>query len=155
MRPSVYLAGPITGLTYDDGQDWREALKKEFGVVGIDAFSPLRQQSYLKKFGTLDAGGLNSSYFGAHPLTNPPGITDRDRFDVMTRDTILVNLLGAERPSIGSVLEIGWADAYRKPCVVVMEEGNIHDHAMIHGCAGFVTDDLETAVDTVKAVLLP
>jgi nucleoside 2-deoxyribosyltransferase len=151
----VYLAGPITGLTYDDGQEWRQKLKLVFGQVGIDAFSPLRQQQYLKKFGVLDAGGMSSSYFGAHPLTNPAGITDRDRSDVMNRDAVLVNLLGAEKASIGSVLEIGWADAYRKPLVVVMEEGNVHDHAMIYGCAGFVTDDLDVAVDTVKAVLLP
>jgi hypothetical protein len=30
MQPKVYLAGAITGLTYDEGQDWRiDAIGRE------------------------------------------------------------------------------------------------------------------------------
>lgn len=155
-RPSVYLAGPITGLTYDEGQDWRRKLAAELHLVGIDAFSPLRQKQYLKLFGQLDSGGLQSNYLKAHPLSDPAGIVARDRNDVIRRDMTLVNLLGAERVSIGSVMEIAWADLARRPCVVVMEEeGNVHDHAMIHASVGYVTHSLDTALDIVKAVLLP
>lgn len=155
MRPSVYLAGPITGLTYDDGQEWRETMKRTFDAYGIDAYSPLRAKQYLKKYGELDSGGLKSAYLKEHPLSSPSGIVARDRNDCTHRDAVLANLLGAERVSIGTVMEIAWADLARVPCVVVMEEGNVHDHAMIHATAGFVTDDMDEAVDIIAAVLRP
>jgi hypothetical protein len=34
----------------------------------------------------------------------------RDRFDATRCDVLLVNLLGAERVSIGTMMEVAWAD---------------------------------------------
>ena len=34
---TVYLAGPISGLTYDGVVDWREAVARELADVGIKA----------------------------------------------------------------------------------------------------------------------
>jgi nucleoside 2-deoxyribosyltransferase len=155
-RPSVYLAGPITGLTYGESSDWRDAVKEELDDAGIAAFSPLRMKGYLESFGVLSAKGQDGyNYSGAHPLSEDKGIMTRDRFDVRTRDMVLANFLGAERVSIGTCIEIGWADAFRKPVVAVMEDDNVHRHAMLDEGCGFVVKTLDQAVEIVKAVLLP
>ena len=62
----------------------------------------------------------------------------RDRFDATRCDLLFVNLLGAKETSIGTVMEIAWADLLRKPIVLAIEpEGNIHDHGMIKEAIGF------------------
>ena len=153
---SVYLAGPITGLTYDEGQDWREIARKELADVGIEAYSPLRAKKHLRALGVLDnAGRPDSAYLGLNPLSEPQGITTRDRFDCMGRDMVLANFLGATTVSIGTCIELGWADAARRPIVAVMEEDNIHRHAMVNTVAGFIVPTLEDALTVCKAVLLP
>ena len=39
---TVYLAGPITGLTYDGATDWRHAVAADLNSVGIKGLSPMR-----------------------------------------------------------------------------------------------------------------
>jgi len=147
---SVYLAGPITGLTFGDSTDWRGHAVLRFAEAGITAYSPLRCKEYLAERGVLDAMGYED-----RPLSSPKGITTRDRFDVMTKDLILVNFIGAETVSIGTVMEIAWADLQRKPIVVAMEEGNVHTHAMLTQAAGFIVPTLDEAIDVATAILLP
>lgn len=155
-RPSVYLAGPITGLTYEGGNEWREIARDELERAGIDAFSPLRMKGYLEKFGVLEAKNQGTyNYAGAHPLSEDKGIMCRDRNDVMNRDMVLANFAGAERVSVGTCIEIGWADAARKPIVAVIEEENMHRHAMMDEACGYQVRTLEEAIEIVKAVLLP
>lgn len=156
MNPSVYLAGPITGLTYGEGSEWREDAKSQLAAYMIDAYSPLRMKQYLEKFGTLQAKqGGTYNYAGAHPLSEDKGIMTRDRNDVTKRDMVLVNLLGAERVSIGTMIEIGWADSVRTPICAVIEEENVHHHAMFDEACGYQVRTLEEAIEIVKAVLLP
>jgi hypothetical protein len=50
-------------------------------------------------------------------------------------------------------MEIAWADMLRKPIVVVMEPENVHQHAMIKESVGFITDNLDEAVDLVIQLL--
>lgn len=156
MTPSVYLAGPITGLTYDEGADWRVAVTHNLKDVGIIGWSPLRAKHYLREIGVLDAAGTpDSAYIGLNPLSEPKGITTRDRFDTMRASMVLMNLVGATRVSIGTMIEAGWADAARVPLVVAMEADNVHRHAMLNEVAGFIVPTLEEAVAVVKAVLIP
>ena len=37
-------------------------------------------------------------------------------------DVVLMYLIGAKKVSIGTMIEAGWADAYRKPVVLVLED---------------------------------
>lgn len=145
---TVYLSGPITGLTYDQGQDWREWAYRELATVGVHGLSPLRGKDYLRKEGVLKA-----QYLDVHPLSTPKGIVTRDRNDTIHSDVVLVNVLGAERVSIGTVIEMGWADLARVPIVLVMEPGNVHDHAMVTELAGFITPDLDVAIDIILTIL--
>lgn len=151
-RFKVYLAGPISGLTYDGAQDWREHVGNKLNTAdtGIIGYSPLRAKQYLREYGVIEQS------YEATPLSTDKGITARDRNDVKTSDVVLFNFLGASRISIGTCIELGWADAYRIPMVLVIEkENNPHDHPIARDVCGFRTGSLDEAVQIVKRILLP
>lgn len=149
MTFKVYLAGPISGLTYDGAQEWRGYVKDRLAPK-IAAYSPLRSKQYLRTEGVLEQS------YEFNPLSSDRGIMTRDHWDCMTSDLIFCNLFGADRVSIGTVQEIAWAFAYRKPLVVVMErQGNAHDHPMVREAIGYRTDDLDEAIHVARSILLP
>lgn len=145
----VYLAGPISGLTYDGAQEWRDVFRKEIDSR-IEAFSPLRGKEYLAMRGPLEGS------YDEFPLSTDQGITARDRYDCMGADLVVFNLLGATRVSIGTMIEFGWCDAARTPAIVIMEKsGNIHDYPMIRQIAQFRVDNLKDAINIANIILLP
>ena len=149
-QPTAYLAGPITGMTFENATDWREHTKKRLADVGITGFSPLRAKQYIGEL-----GGRVRDQYDTFPLSTASGIICRDRYDATHRDIVLVNMLGAEKVSIGTVMEIAWADAFRVPIVLVMEEGNIHTHAMLTEVSSYIVPTLDEGIDIVIRFLLP
>lgn len=153
MSGTVYLAGPITGLSYQGATDWRHHVRDLLDPIGIRTYSPMRAKEYLATIGCISGTGEEYRHFGC--LSLPRGVMTRDRFDATRCDVLLVNLLGAERVSIGTVMEIAWADAHRTPIVCAMEQsGNPHEHMMVQEAIGFRVDSLSDAVDVIKAILL-
>lgn len=150
----VYLAGPITGLSYDGAVDWREHAKLDLSIAGIAAYSPMRAKAYLWHVESFTADG--DAYKAISVLSSDRGIMTRDRWDATRCDLLLANLLGAERVSIGTVMEIAWADLARRPIVTVIEpSGNPHDHGMIKEAIGFRVSTLDEALALIRAILLP
>lgn len=148
MHKTCYLAGPIRGLSYDGATDWREHVQKELADVGICARSPMRGKQYLASEAVLE-----NDY--PQPLSTPAAIVARDRFDVQTCDLMLANLLGASSVSIGTMVEYGWADAFRTPIVTVIDEqGGWHDHPFVRQLSGWVVQSVDEGIDIVKAILL-
>jgi hypothetical protein len=144
---TVYLAGPITGCTYTGCTDWRTHVSDLLALADITALDPMRGKQFL-----TDETSVGNNY--QHPLGTPRGIMTRDHWDCTRCNVLLVNLLGATRVSIGTVMEIAWAWDSSIPVVVVMEsEGNPHDHAMIQEATGFRVSTLDEAVDVVVALL--
>lgn len=147
----VYLAGPITGLTYDGGQTWRTHAQFFLDAYGIQGYSPLRQKGFLRSAGVL---GAATQY--ENPMASDMGIMTRDHYDCQSSDAILVNFVGATKISRGTDMEIGWAFAYRKPLVVAAEDGNpLLDHPMIRAAINYRLPTLEAALAVVVAILLP
>jgi nucleoside 2-deoxyribosyltransferase len=156
---NVYLSGPITGCNFDDWlcNGWREQATRilestptPFGLreTGIVCYSPLRGKAYLK-----NVGEVAGEYEG--PLTNRHAITMRDRHDCLTCDAMLVYLKGFDRVSIGTMIELGWADAVRKPIVLVMEPGNVHEHVIAGSIPVACVETLEEGCDVIRRILLP
>jgi nucleoside 2-deoxyribosyltransferase len=146
----VYLAGPISGLTYGEGQSWRDYAAKNLPVE-IRAISPLRSKAV-----ELSRVGKIYDAYEEHALTSTTGITTRDRFDCTRADAVLFNFLDAKTVSIGTCMELGWADALRIPIVLVIEKtGNLHDHPMVRGVAGFRVETLDQGLAILEAVLMP
>lgn len=145
----VYLAGPITGLTYKGTVGWREDVRRKFGAH-IHTISPMRGKQRHELLG--DQPILTA--YEENPLTSEKGISIRDYNDVKRADCLLVNFLGATKVSIGTVMEIAWARAFQIPVVIVMEKDNLHNHAMIR-YSSFIVDNMEDAVELVKVILGP
>jgi hypothetical protein len=148
-KPSVYLAGPITGLSYDGCTDWRDLVKSWFEPE-ITCYSPMRSKSYLLNRTTI------ADQYDEYILSTQRGIYTRDMHDCRTRDLIFVNMLGAQKVSIGTVMEIAWGGAFNKPIVLVMEKnGNIHEHSMLREGSPLRVETLEEGVFVARALLLP
>jgi len=144
---TIYLSGPITGLSYEGCTDWRQFVAKRLAhdVVGI---SPLRGKEYLKTITSMP------HTFEGNIMSSGRGIMTRDRYDTMTTDALFANLLGTKTVSIGTCMEIAWADLLRKPVILVMEaEGNLHDHPMIREAAGYRVETLSEGIALANALL--
>lgn len=147
----VYLAGPISGLTYDGAEEWRENCRQMLAPSGIKTLSPLRGKDYLRAIGEIDA--IGAAYAGMGELSSSRGVITRDRYDATRCDIILVNLFGASRISIGTMFEVAWADAKRIPIVCIMEkEGNVHDHMMLREQIGYQVETLEAACHIIRMI---
>ncbi len=159
MGKRVYLAGPITGLSYGETVDWREHAKLELEKYGIDGFSPMRAKAFLAGEKSVQDSYEQSKIAVTteqKALSTDLGITTRDRMDVMVSDLVLVNLLGAKTVSIGTMIELGWADMSRTTVVLVMEDsGNIHEHGILRAVSGLRVNTLEAGLNMVKVTLLP
>ena len=144
---TVYLSGPITGCSYGGCTDWRKYVAEHL-ARDIVAVSPLRGKEYLK---TLDS---MPHTLEDKAMSSQRGIMTRDRHDTSTCDATLANLLDTKIVSIGTVMEIAWADMLRKPIVLVMEkEGNLHDHPMIREAAGYRVETLDEGIVLLNALL--
>lgn len=148
---TVYLAGPISGLGYEGATQWRDLAAQMLSASGIKPLSPLRFKPYLKGIENIDKH--NAEYGKINVLSSPRGIMARDRFDATRCDVMLVNLLNAEKVSMGTVMEIAWADLKRIPVVCIMEPGNVHEHSMVLEAIDFRCGSLAEGIELVRAVL--
>lgn len=149
-KPSIYLAGPIAGQSYDNATEWRDEVTTIFNSSGIECFSPLRAKTYLARETSI------ADSYDTIVMSSQRGIYARDFHDCRTKDAIFINLLGTTRVSIGTVMEIAWGAAFNKPMVLVMEkENNLHDHAMIREACPLTVPTIEEGIHLMKALLLP
>jgi nucleoside 2-deoxyribosyltransferase len=148
----VYLAGAISGLSYGNATGWREYAFEKLHKAEIDAYSPMRGKAYLSGVAEMTEEELKQ--FQGKTIQSIVGINVRDYNDVKTSDAILVNLLNAEKVSIGTVMEIAWARAFQVPTVIVMEKGNIHNHGMLT-YGNIITDNLDEGIMTIIQLLKP
>lgn len=144
----AYLAGPITGLSYEGATDWRAYAKSKLDP-SIAGMSPLRGKSYLSQVKEI------KDTYEDIAMSCAKGITARDFNDCRRADIVIANLKGADRVSIGTVIEIAWAKAFNVPCIAVIDDGDMHDHAMIRESVGFIVNTLDEAIHIANAVLIP
>lgn len=148
-RYKVYLAGPITGQSYDGSTEWREEPKNTLDKYRLDGYSPMRGKAYLSK-----EDKIKDSY-SDYTMSSINGINVRDFNDCKTADAILVNFIGCgTRVSIGTVMEIAWARAFQIPIVIVMEKENVHNHGMLT-FGNIIVDNMEDGISAIRQILLP
>lgn len=149
-RGLVYLAGPITGCTHEGCTDWRHDWVHTLVDDGIICLSPMRGKAYLE---------VACEIAGDYPdtlLSDAKGIMARDYFDCNRCDVLVVNVLGAARPSIGTAMEAAWAFHKHTPQVWIIEpHGNPHDHAMLRQCMNFRVTNHDDAKHVVRSILNP
>ncbi|KKN67760.1 hypothetical protein LCGC14_0457930 [marine sediment metagenome] len=166
-RPKVYLAGPIKGLNYAEATDWRVEARRLLAQQGLDGFSPMRAKHFLK--GSLS---ISTDEFYDNVIATPQAIVTRDRYDIRTCDMMLINVQGATTASLGTAIEIGWADSWRKPIVIVGIDTPLpcfdcervgcgyyspnpspFKHEFIEALVGYKVETVEQAVQVCRNVL--
>lgn len=146
--PRIYLAGPISGLSFRECTDWREQFAVLLSHRNIECFSPMRGKEFLRKKEVIHHD------YPEDVLSTQRAIMTRDFFDCTTCDIVVANFLGAKSVSIGTSMELAWAYQAHKPVICVMEaEGNPHDHPMIREAIGFRVGTIQAAADTAELVL--
>lgn len=140
---TVYLAGPITGCSFNGCTDWRNEAIRQLAPHGIRGLSPMRAKDYLKAEKEI-VGSYEDKVMSCQR-----GIMTRDRYDSTHCDAVIVNFLGATKVSIGTVMEIGWTDLIRTPiiCAIESDGHNPHDHPMIREAIGFRVATMEEAIE--------
>lgn len=170
-KGSVYLSGPIAGLTYDQARyGWRMTVAAQL-EQGIKVLSPMRHEGHLAEVkGPLDPAGQLNHFFSGSKI-----IFEKDMLDIQRCDLMLVNLLGATKVSLGTVAEIGMAAALGKKIILVMEDAgsvpmiaeywsdydhttvewgsNVHEHPFVTVPASLRLNNLDDAVHAVNSLL--
>ncbi len=152
-QKTIYLAGPITGLTHDEARyGWRETFNAML-PSHIHAASPMRGKEFLKDIGVLTSG----ESYPDNALCSPAGITTRDYNDVRTADAMIACFLeSGGNLSWGTAAEFGYAWANRVPIIVIgsLDDPNVK-HFMAEHMAGYRVDTLEEAAHIVSLLLTP
>lgn len=150
---SVYLAGPITGLTHDQARfGWRQRIA-EMLPSHVQCNSPMRGKEFLADIGVLQG---DCSTYPDHAMATPQGITTRDFNDVKNCDAMLACYLESAGPSLGTAVEFGYAWTMQKPIIVVGPADDVNiKHGMLERMAGFRVDTLEEAAVILSHLLSP
>jgi len=147
----VYLAGPITGQSYEGATSWRDWFTDRINqrFSDVNCISPMRGKYYLESSRDIQATG--NELLGI--LSGGPAIVARDYSDTMNADILVVNLIGASRISIGTMFEIAWAYTKHIPVILVIEDGNenVHTHSMLFAMCGYRVNNLDDALNIVSA----
>lgn len=147
-KQKLYLAGPVSGLSYIDSIEWREKVKIDLEATGkYTCVSPMRGKEYLSHIADFAPVGkpndLNYNHY----------VFQRDHYDVHRADVVLANLEGAKRVSIFTMMEMAWAYQNNTFVLTVMEPGNIHEHLCTYHVSSAVVSKLDDAVNYLKHVL--
>ena len=154
----IYLAGPITGLTYESANDWRSAWAPRFEEIGHTTASPLRGKEALRGKGVLSG-----------VFDEGKAAVMRDLYDIRHADIVLANFEDAKIPSIGTIAEIGYAFAYNRFILTVMSDPeaaematlgtnpprpdhNPHDHIFITEMSSVILPSMSEAFDWVRVM---
>ena len=143
----VYLAGPMATRTYGECTDWRDQMR-ELCETHIRFLSPLRGLEYFMEHEHLplevDGDIMNK---GA-------AIIAKCRMDVRRADAVVAYFPDEnKRTSIGSMVEIGWADMMQKPIVVVRsKDEEAHVHPFVEHLAGWTVDSVDEAAGIVNVL---
>lgn len=142
MSTGVYLGGPITGLTYRQAQQWRTLpeLRNRLALDGWEAVSPLDQHAAPEDVDVpLDA------FFEEQVGESVASVIAGDLRMIRECGACLFYFTGAERASIGSSAELGYAYALGKPIVSVVGVGDIHWHPFVTELSTHVVSRLSDA----------
>ena len=142
---TIYLSGPITGLSYEEAKlGWREELRATLEAlpleVNIILLSPMRKKEYLE--GSAKLSGEDGNW---------RAVMSRDFSDIDRADLVVINLNNSCRVSIGTMVEIGYAKKAGKPMLLIMDaqEINAHDHGWVYNVVDAWVDDMAGAIDFI------
>lgn len=156
MHKTVYLAGPIDGLSYAEGIEWRQHAQSTLAVQGIKGLSPQRGKGYIADLKEIadEMDFSKQEGLSDNPMSTSRGILARDKFDALNCSVLFVNFLGATRVSTGTIMEIAWAYQQGKPIIVVLDDDDtLHrNHPMLRETFDYVVNNIDAGLNIVKGI---
>lgn len=126
LKP-LYLAGPISGLTYEEAISDRHSweAQHEFELVGFQGISPLEGYEELAGKGELPVMFEELVEGSAEQAVH----SDLRMIDASV--AVFANYKREAGPSLGTASEIGYAYAKNKPIVTLIPDGGPNVHPFI------------------------
>ena len=147
MKKFVYLAGPIMGCTRGEANNWRSYVADKLKEVGIVGISPLRCEPLI--------GDRYSLNYPDPKFGTARAIAAKNMTDVQMCDMTLAYLPKIKNrvQSYGTMAELSWSFALRKPAILVSDDPYILSHPVIDIQCGWKLNKLDDAVDVIIGVL--
>lgn len=139
----IYLAHPITGLSAKQVFGYYDTISDELGYKHI-ILSPVTGKDYLRQEAVVQKN------YEDYPISGSHAIFERDVWMVSSADIVFCDFRNAEKVSIGCCMELAIAAKLGKHTVVVMDDGNVHDHPFVREAADIVFKTMEEALDYLK-----
>ena len=148
LKKYIYLAGPIAGLNEQEATEWRSEVQEllPYGIIGI---SPLRCEPVKEGMTYTDEGATDPMWSDARAI-NAKNWLDTESCDLVL--AYLPKVMNDRRPSIGTIIEIGWAIGLRKPLIVVSDDDQYMEHPLIKHNASWRLDNLSDAVEVITGL---
>lgn len=134
-KPQIYLAGPMPMP-----DTWRAEAKDRLEDLGLKAVQPELLADYCTRFGVSkeQAGQI---------------LTERDRKFASESEYVLVNFTGSTSRSMGTCVELGWADNGFTTTVVINPPDQPHYwHPIIRNTSDYTVETLDEALDIIEAL---
>jgi len=130
---TVYLCGPMEGLTQEQSSVWRELATASFKEQGIKTLDPTRRKKFHDQPPSKN-------------LSNK--ILAMDFQDIDKSDMILMNLRDRGPGKCwGSMCEMTYAFLQRKPIITLIEKG--YYHPFVESMSTEIHHSLKDAIDAV------
>jgi nucleoside 2-deoxyribosyltransferase len=123
---TVYLAGKMTGLTYQQMTEWRYIAKHHLSAHGIVSLDPATQP-------------LNGGTW------TPREVVDSNKYQIRHSDVVLAEL-NYDNVSIGTIGELVYAREHNKP-VIAWGKASIIEHPWVQEHTTKIFGTLAEAVD--------
>lgn len=144
----IYVAGSISHLKMKDAKNTFDNIKYEIEQhTEHKAYCSLRHIHNIDNDTIIRPHSHNEDY-----LSTDVSIFNRCRNDIRRADIVLFYLRDVKKVSIGSIYEMSLAYTLSKDIIVVMEDGNIHDHAFVKQSASYITDNILDVIEYLRNI---
>lgn len=153
IEPVIYLAGPITGFTWEMALAWREKCRERLRRVGFKTISPLDSQKERIPEDKTQLVVAPKREDAALPIEfTGSGIVTADEFYIRKADFLLCNFENSTVISPGTIWEMGLAWGLNKMIVSVIPPNNIHNNVFTRRRSHVFVPDLDEALEFLEKI---
>lgn len=148
-KPIVYVAGPMSQLSWEAMNGWRERIR--LALPECEIRSPTRGKAWIKR----EATHLTSQAYD-RPFGSSKAITRRDHWDVINSHLILVNAYGRPGGGVGrfTIIEMAWGWDHQIPIILIAaKDDDLRQHVAVQEFALEIVETEGAAISLTRALL--
>ena len=139
MNRSLYLAGKMNDLTYEEASGWRMYIQKELKNYNVNVLSPMRNE---------DFSNIGNDVITDKNFTNEykKEIFMKDVTDIMNCDDVVINFMN-EQPSFGSNWEMGYSYFANKIIYAINVPDYLQKHPFFIASVNYCFNDINKFIN--------